>query len=532
MPPAAPSSDQRSRLDRAASLPDLFRRVAGAYGALPAVRAGDRTVTYAELDRLSDRLAARLVDGGVRPGDRVGLLVERSAELPISVLGALKAGAAYVPLDPSYPAPRLRYLVDDAGIGVVVGAAGVLDGLEGVRLHPVETAGDVPPLPVVDVVGTDLAYVIHTSGSTGNPKGCMVSHDCVLAFLRGALSRFDLDEHDRVALFHPFVFDASVWELWAALATGATAVVAPARAAQHLPDFLALMLRESVTFNSQVPTSFRALVEAHDAAGRPALALRYLVLGGEPVELDVVARFLANHPAPSPTVVNVYGPTEATCITTTRTLTPDDLEGRVRSPIGRPLPHLRVDVRDSRLDPVPDGETGELLVAGPGVALGYIGRPDLTAERFVVLDGPDGPDRYYRTGDLARRLSDGSFDYVGRADDQVKVRGVRIELGEVEAALRSSDLVADAAATVVNTALGAQFLVACVVPAASAPVGVPDETGDLLREHMLATVPRFLVPDRFHLVDVLPMTATSKLDRRALQGLARRPRRAGAAPRA
>lgn len=524
MPESPSSPGQDDRLDQAESLPDLFRQVARKYGTLSAVRAGERDLTYDELDRLSDRLASRLVHHGVRSGDRVGLLIERSAHLPIAVLGALKAGAAYIPLDPSYPATRLRYIVEDAGVLVVVGPREDehVDGLEGCQQLTVETDSLVPPLPMISISRSDLAYVIHTSGSTGDPKGCMVSHGSVLAFMRAVLTKFDLDHNDRIALFHPFVFDASVFELWAALATGATAVVAPPGATQHLPDFLNLLLKESVTFNSQVPTSFRALVAAYDDAGRPPLALRYLVLGGEPVELDVVARFLSSHPEPGPTVVNVYGPTEATCISTCRALKPADLDGSIRSPIGWALPHLQVEIRDADLKVLPDGSIGELVVAGAGVAMGYLGRPELTAERFVVLDGPKGRTRYYRTGDLARRLPDGSFEYVGRNDDQVKVRGVRIELGEVEAALRSSDLVADGAATVVHTSIGAQFLVACVVLADRNSLETSPPMSHLLREHMLRTVPRFLVPDRFQFLDALPMTGTFKLDRRALLEIAQK----------
>lgn len=526
MPADEPAADQQARLDQATSLPDLFGRVARVYATLEAVRAGDRSMSYAELERLSDHLASRLVEHGVRPGDRVGLLLDRTAEQPVAVLGVLKAGAAFVPLDLAFPAARSAFLIEDAGIEVVVNAdGGPVAGLSGVRTVAAEAAEAAGPAPRVAVTGTDLAYVIYTSGSTGTPKGCMITHASVLAFLGGVLTRFDLGPDDRIAQFHPFVFDASVWELWAALATGATAVMAPTEATRSLPDFLALLVRESVTFNSQVPTSFRALVEAYDSAGRPPLALRYLVLGGEPVQLDVVERFLRLHPAPGPTVVNVYGPTEATCITTCHVLGPDEVANPVRSPIGTALPHLRAEVRDEALLPVADGRVGELVVAGTGLALGYIGQPDLTAERFVVLDGPSGPDRYYRTGDLVRRLPDGSFDYIGRNDEQIKVRGVRIELGEVEAAVRSSPLVAAAAATVVNTALGGQFLVACVVLTDDARDLRPLDVDDQLREHLLEIVPRFLVPDRFTHLPRLPMTDSQKIDRRALQELAR-PRRA------
>ncbi|MER5570660.1 amino acid adenylation domain-containing protein [Streptomyces goshikiensis] len=522
---AIAADQQRSHLNKAVSLPNLFRQVAAVRGDAPALRDDGRTLSYRELDLVSDQLAAKLVAEGVLPGDRVGILLQRSAEVQISILAVMKAGAAYVPLEPSYPAERLRFLVGDAGLELVIGDAGHLaaSGLTDVRAVAPNIDGDTPPLPHVEPDGSGLAYIIYTSGSTGTPKGCMVTHDNVLELLRGALSVFDLNTQDRITLFHPFIFDASVFEFWLAMASGATSVVVPHPVAQSVPDFLELLRREAVTLISQVPTALRALAHSYEEAGRPQLALRYLLLGGESVELGVISAFLENYQGSPPKVVNVFGPTEATCVATCRVLTRADLDGPVRSPIGTALPHLLVEVRGEGMEPLADGEVGELMIAGPGVAVGYLGRPELTAERFVVIDTPTGPLRYYRTGDLARRLPDGSFEYLGRNDQQVKVRGARVELGEVEAFLRTHGLVKDAAAAVVTTAAGAQFFVACVVLADQAPVR-PEA---LLRQHMLRNVPRFMVPDRYQFVPELPLTASGKLDRRAVQELAgpRRTRR-------
>jgi amino acid adenylation domain-containing protein len=509
----------KPHLDAAVSLPDLFRRVAALRGTAPAVRDEGRTLSYQELDLLSDRLAAKLRQDGIRTGDRVGLILHRSAEIPISILGALKAGAAYVPLDPTYPAERLRYLIEDAGLTVVIGESDRIAsaGLTEVRVVSPDTDGEeLPPLPPIDLDGSELAYILYTSGSTGVPKGCMIAHHSVLELLRSAVSVFDVDGDDRITLFHPYIFDLSVSEFWLAMAVGATSVVVPLKMAQSASDFLELLRREGVTLASQVPTSLRALAYAYEEAARPRLALRYILVGGEAVELDVIAAFLDGYNGVPPTVVNVYGPTEATCYATCHALTRADFEGLVRTPIGKALPHLVVEVRDEAMQLVPDGEVGELVIAGPAVAVGYLGRPELTAERFVVLDTPAGPLRYYRTGDLARRLPDGSFEYLGRNDQQVKVRGVRVELGEVEAFLRAHDLVKDAAATVVTTAAGAQFLVACVVPAEE----TEEKPQALLRRHMLDSVPAHMVPDRYRIVPELPLTASGKVDRRALQELA------------
>lgn len=520
---AMTAAEQRSLLDTAISLPALFRAVAAARGAAPALRDGERTLSYRELDDLTDRIAARLAAEGVRPGDRVGILLPRSAETQISILAVLKAGAAYVPLDPSYPAERLRFLVRDAEIRVVVGDAGrcAAGGLKDVRVLAPEAEETIPPAPPVPLDGSELAYVIYTSGSTGTPKGCMVQHTSVLDLVRGVMSVVDLDTEDRVALFLPFIFDGSVLQFWLSLAAGATAVVVPARVAQSMPDFLDLLRREAVTLVIQVPTTLRALAHAHEEAGWPPLALRYVLVGGESVELDVVSAFLARCPGTPPEVVNIYGPTEAACVATCRVLTREDFDGPVPSPIGTALPHLLVEVRGEAMEPVPDGEVGELVIAGSGVAVGYLGRPELTAERFVVLDTPRGPVRYYRTGDLARRLPDGSFAYLGRNDQQVKVRGIRVELGEVETYLRAHPMVREAAATVVDTQAGAQFLTACVVLADPAP----EKPEALLRQHMLASLPPFMAPDRYQFVPELPSTDSGKLDRRAVHDMAT-PRRA------
>ncbi|MFJ8155132.1 amino acid adenylation domain-containing protein [Streptomyces sp. NPDC094468] len=523
---AVTAIQQQLSLDEATSLPDLFRRVVAGRGDAPALRDSGQTLSYHDLDLVSDRLAARLVMEGVRPGDHVGLLLHRSVDIPISILATLKAGAAYVPLDPTYPAERLRYVVHDAGIGVVIGGAEDIDsaGLTDIRAVSPHTDGeDVAPLPPVDLDGSELAYILYTSGSTGAPKGCMISHSSVLALLRSALTVFDVGTEDRFTLFHPFTFDLSVSEFWLSMAVGAMSVVVPFRMAQSASDLLALLHRESVTVACQVPSSLRALAYAYEEADRPELSLRYVTFGGESAELDVVSGFLKAYRGTAPNMVNLYGPTEATCFATCRVLTQADLDGPVRSPIGTALPHLIVEVRGEGMELLPDGEAGELVIAGPGLAVGYLGRPELTAERFVVLDTPTGPLRYYRTGDLVRRLPDGSFEYLGRNDQQVKVRGVRVELGEVEAFLRAHELVKDAAAAVVTTAAGAKFLAACVVLADRAP----EKPEALLRQHMLESVPPFMVPDRYRFVLELPLTSSGKLDRRAVEDMAtpRRTRR-------
>ncbi|MGW6917088.1 amino acid adenylation domain-containing protein [Kitasatospora sp. NPDC054939] len=503
------------------SLPELFARVAVVRGDAPAVAGGGRESGYTEIDRLSDAVAARLTAAGLGRGALVGVLLERSHRAPAWILGVLKAGAAYVPLDPSYPAERLRFMAEDAGLAALVGAPdrAAACGLDTVPVVDPDAAGLVPG-PAPEPPGPDdPAYVIYTSGSTGLPKGCVVTHGNVLELLRATLPLFAFDAGDRWTLFHSASFDFSVWELWGAWATGAAAVPVPADTAQAPEDFLRLLVDERVTVLNQVPSAFRYLAREYTDSGAPATALRYVVFGGESVDLDVVRGFLDAAPGPAPVMVNMYGITEITVHATHLVLTPEQLAGDTSSPIGRPLPHLSIDLLDDAQQPVADGEAGEMWVSGTGVATGYLNRPELTADRFRTVDGR----RSYRTGDLARRLPDGRLAYLGRNDQQVKLRGHRVELGEVEAGLRAAAQVGDAAALVTRDGSGNDLLTALVVPAAPGALDVP-----ALRRHARTTMPAQLVPNRFHGVDALPFTASGKLDRRALAGLAAE----AAAPRA
>ncbi|MFI6067032.1 amino acid adenylation domain-containing protein [Micromonospora sp. NPDC051227] len=500
-------------LRRASSLADLVSAVSGRRPAADAVTQGTCWLTYAELDAASDRLAARLMAKGVGRGQYVGLLAERDVATPLGILGILKTGAAYVPLDPSYPSARLRFIADDVGMTVLVGDA---DRAKGLGLGDLEVVapwqgreGGLADRP--EVAADDPAYVIYTSGSTGPPKGCVVSHGSVLELLGHALPLFDVGPTDRWALFHSASFDVSVWELWSAFATGATAVVVPSVTAQSPEELVEFLVRERITILNQVPTVFRYLAFAHTDAGRPALRLRYLVFAGESVDLEVIRQFVSALESP-PTVVNMYGITEATVHSTFKVLGTAVLAGQVCQPIGRPLPHTVIELRDVAGDLVPAGEVGEIFVSGTGLALGYLNRPGLTAERFVRCETPTGALRCYRSGDLARLLPDGELEYLGRTDRQVKLRGFRIELGEVEAVFRSNDRVRDVAVDVVTGKAGDRFLMAWVVPVADAPPSLVPE----LRSYAGRLVPSHLVPARFRIVPKLPTTASGKLDRAAL----------------
>jgi len=476
------------------SLPEWLLETCARQPRRPAVVCGAQSLTYAELVAEARALAAELVRRGVEPGELVGLRVTRSLDVPVAIVGIMLAGAAYVPLDPQYPAERLRLITEEAGITRVVG-----DDVPA-RGHP------DAPAAVLPVVGpADRAYVIYTSGSTGRPKGCVITHANVLSLLEAALPLFDVGPADRWSLFHSINFDVSVWELWGPLVTGGTAVIVDPDAAYDPELLLELLIAHRVTVLLQVPAIFRLLAEAHAEAGRPAHSLRYVIFAGEAVDLGTAAAFVAGRPGDL-RLINMYGPTETTVYATFKLLDEAALHGSNRSPIGRPLPHLAITVRDDDGAEVPEGGVGEMWVSGAGVSSGYLGRDDLTAERFVTVGGV----RSYRTGDLARRLPGGELEFLGRLDRQVKVRGFRIELGEIETVLRRCTGVRDAAVEVATGDDVGDFLVAYVVPDAGGfdAARTRAECGRSLPPHML--------PSAYEVLTAIPLTPSGKVDRAGL----------------
>lgn len=518
-----PGTSIQLAVARARTLPEAFQAVAASSGGRIALTGEGRSLTYAELDLASDHIAAQVLAHGPRRGECAGILIDRSLYTPAGILGLMKAGCAYVPLDPVYPQASLRHIAADAGIRIVVGssAQALTAGLGHLDVVPLDaglispaSGGSAPRL--TDSAGAAApAYVIYTSGTTGPPKGCVVTHGNVLALMRNTLPLFDFSPEDRWPLLHSCSFDFSVWELWGALLTGATAVCVPHEVARAPEDLLGLVIRERITVLNQVPSVFRAFSRIHAAAGDPHLPLRYVVFGGEGVDLDVVADFAGRTAPASPVLVNMYGITETTVHASVKILGDDDYHGLVASPIGVPLPHVTISILDERGRPVPGCEPGEMWIGGDGVAAGYLNRPELTAARFITLASPDGPRRCYRSGDLAKRSASGALEYLGRNDRQFKVRGFRIEPGEIEAALRKHDLVRDVAVITAERASGAA-LVACVV---SSRVVAEADLSAVLRTHARSLLPAHMAPARYRLVSELPLTASGKLDRDELRGL-------------
>jgi amino acid adenylation domain-containing protein len=483
-----------------------------------AVIAEDGELTYAELDSTADQFAAAMRANGVRDGDVVAIAGRRSARTAAAMLGVLRVGAAYLPLDPEHPVARIQYAIRDCGVsilGCVNEADSELASTLGVK--PVEAAREVGAEGIAvaaDVCPADRAYVIYTSGSTGRPKGVAVTHGNLVGMLSGCREKAGVTSRDVFSLAHSFAFDFSVWELWGALSSGARTIIL-SRDVVRAPRLLLDSLSEHfVTVLSQTPTAFRALAhEADDMDVHPAaLALRCVILGGEALRGSDLNSWIARFGDERPELINMYGITETTVHVTHRKMRAADLEQPATSPIGSPLPGYRVDVLGADGLPVEEGDIGEAYVGGAGIAAGYLGRPGLTAERFLPDPAVPGG-RRYRSGDLVR-LGPTGVEYVGRADRQVKVRGFRVELGETEAAIQGVPGVRAAVADVVRADGGESQLVAYVQHDAAA--WDPRD----LRRILARSLPEYLQPNRFIRVDEIPRTGNGKVDTLALAEIA------------
>ncbi|MEH0396123.1 amino acid adenylation domain-containing protein [Streptomyces sp. NPDC052503] len=494
----------------------LFEEVVNRFPHRVAITAGDQELRYGELDRRANAVARRLRESGATGEAPVALLLPRGAELAVGLLGVLKAGAAYVPLDPEHPGERITWTLKDTGASHVVTVPGFADLLAGSNALPVlvgeDAKAEAPTVRGGPPRSEDLAYVIHTSGSTGLPKGVEVEHRHVVRLFDVTHPWFGFDEHDVWALFHSMAFDFSVWEFWGALLFGGRLVVVP-RSVARSPRALHELLRvQGVTVLNQTASAFARLAAADEGAERPLTELRVVVFGGERLDVGLLRGWIARHGDAHPRLVNMYGITEATVHASHRPVTTADLDAPEVSPIGVPLPDLVFHVLDEDGSPVADGVAGELYLSGAGVARGYLGRPELTKERFVELADPkEGFCRAYRTGDRVLALPDGDHVYLGRTDDQVKIRGHRVEPGEVEAVLLRAPEVS--AAVVLAHSYGEDDvrLIAHVVSADNPSVLAPrlgELASRLLPEHMR--------PSAYFVRTELPLTPNGKVDKARL----------------
>lgn len=509
------SHGARIRYDRERSVHEVVREHARANPSATAILFGDRSISYGELDRLSDALAGYLVRQGIEKGDVVGLLVPRALDTVVAKLGILKAGGAYLPIDPTFPADHLAYVIGECAPKVVF-----VDGASGINMPALPDVGsrlvDLPQLlaqldldesvelPVVS--GGDAAYVMYTSGSTGRPKGVAIPHRGITRLVLDQ-NYIDLDRSDVVLHTATISFDAATFEVWGALVNGALLVGMP-RTSFSLTDLCDVMRDNGVTV-ALLTTGLFNLFCDHASAGLPSL--RHALFGGEAGSAGHVRRFQAAYPGCR--LTNAYGPTECTVIATAFTVPQGFQEPEL--PIGKAISNTGVMVVDDAMKPLPPGVEGQLALAGDGVAIGYINRPDLTAEKFVSVETADGPMRCYLTGDLATIGEDGTLFFKGRRDRQIKINGKRIELDEIEAALRRDPRLLDALVTCHEQGPSIKRIVAYLRPRNGADI---DNAGFVpaVMERLRSALPAYMIPSAALVLREFPLTKAGKVDRAKL----------------
>ncbi len=507
---AAPAAgDDILRTDmvpQASGVDAVFAAHARARPSAPALRFGERAVTYGELEQASSHVAARLRALGVSRGDRVALLAERAPETIIAMLGVLKAGAAYVPFDPTYGEERLAFMAADCTPAAIVAQSenppAALSSHKVVKLTDLlsdQAGAALHAAPSQNDRSEDAAYVMYTSGTTGRPKGVIVPHRAILHLVRD--QQYFTFSRDEVFLhLTTLSFDPSTLEIWGALLNGGQVAIVPQHGHHSLDDIVAAIKAHRPTSTCLTPGIFHLLVDHKLADLEP---LRQVMSGGEVLSPSHVRKAIAAYPKMR--VVNAYGPTECTTLITYYSATGGTNWGDGPVPIGAPLAHTVIEVLDDALNPVPDGEMGQLCAGGDGLAVGYLGRPELTAEKFVVRNGV----RLYLTGDLVRRRPDGLLDFIGRADTQVKIDGKRIELGEIESCLREDARIADAVVVADATGRGKRLI------AYLKWAGPAGDVTDVLTA-LTSKLPAHMVPSLALVVDDIPLTPNGKVDRARL----------------
>lgn len=505
-----------------ATLQELFEAQVARTPDATAVSFDGQKLTYGELNHRANQLAWRLQHlCGAGPEMLVAICLERSLDMITALLGVLKAGGAYVPVDPASPPERVAWILEDTRASLLITEEHLLDSLPSCSAMRVCLAAERESLalerddtPPCEATAHNLAYVIYTSGSTGKPKGTPVTHHNVTRLFSATDHWFSFSSEDVWTLFHSYAFDFSVWEMWGALLHGGRLVIVSHQISRSPSDFLELLVKEQVTVLNQTPSAFRLLAQSEQATGTTSdLSLRFIIFGGEALELQSLKGWFERHGDSEPRLVNMYGITETTVHVTFRPLSKADAESPDGSVVGVPIQDLQVYILDRRMRPVPVGVAGEMYVGGEGLARGYLNQPGLTAERFVPhpFNARSGS-RLYRSGDLARYQPNGDIEYLGRIDQQVKIRGHRVELGEIETVLNSHEAVRECVVTARDdVTFGAKRLVAYVVGEEGHALG----SSEILR-WLRDKLPEYMTPSSIVLLDALPLTGNGKLDRRAL----------------
>ncbi|MGP9039172.1 non-ribosomal peptide synthetase [Bacillus stercoris] len=500
---------QYAAYPRNENIVSLFEKKAAEHPEHLAVVCGDSQLTYRELNEKAERTAALLIKRGVSAGDIVGLMLDRSPDMIIGVLSILKAGGAYLPIDPEYPQERISFMLNDSGTEILLTERSQNKPADynGHILYIDEGENDSIPADLnIQILTDQPAYVIYTSGTTGQPKGVIVEHRNVISLLKHQNQPFEFGHEDIWTFSHSYCFDFSVWEMFGALLNGSTLVVVSKETARDPQAFRLLLKKERVTVLNQTPTAFYGLMH-EDQNHSDRLTIRYVIFGGEALQPGMLQSW--NEKYPHTDLINMYGITETTVHVTFKKLSAADI-AKNKSNIGRPLSTLQAYVMDAHMNLLPIGVPGELYIGGEGVARGYLNRDELTADRFVPNPYLPG-DRLYRTGDLAKRLSNGELEYLGRIDHQVKVRGHRIELGEIQAALLQLPMIKETAVVTRADEQGQTAIYAYMVIKDQQIANISD-----IRASLKTMLPDFMLPARLIQIDSIPLTANGKLDQKAL----------------
>jgi amino acid adenylation domain-containing protein/non-ribosomal peptide synthase protein (TIGR01720 family) len=506
--------------NRSITIREIFAETVSKYAERIALTFDGESFTYEELDRRSNRIARYLHSSGIGAEKRVVICCDRSPELIIAMLGVVKAGGVYVPLDPGYPSDRIEFTISDCKAELILTTTAIssqlpdftpkicLDAEDALLLHE-----STAPLTVEPLDPDTGAYIIYTSGSTGKPKGVLVTQHNVTRLFRSTQHWFEFNEQDVWTFFHSFAFDFSVWEIWGALLYGGRLVIVPYCISRDPQSFLKLIQDEKVTVLNQTPSAFAQLLAAESSIATVSLSLRYIIFGGEALNLPSLRPWFERHGENQTRLVNMYGITETTVHVTYRPISKKDIENSSSSLIGQPIPDLRLYVVDPDGNLLPPGVIGEIYIGGAGVARGYLNRPELTAEKFVQDNfSVDSSSRLYRSGDLGRFLPNGDLEYLGRIDYQVKIRGFRIEIGEIETAISQFPEVQETIVLVYSDAeTNQKRLIAYVV---CTPEKQP--TIEMLRNHLQQRLPDYMIPSQIVYLERFPLTPNGKIDRKAL----------------
>lgn len=509
----------------ATTLHAVFARVSQQFPHNIAVTDGQTQLTYRDLNERAEKLAISLLNIGVKRDQLVGLCLECTCDLIIGILGILKAGGAYVPLDPAHPQERRKQIAQLSTMDIVVADDATAPNFEDRTVVNITAAVSVSSTLIERESGDDetsLAYVIFTSGSSGQPKGVMVEHRNIVHLFTATHDKFGFNANDVWCKFHSVAFDFSAWEIWGALLFGGSLVLVSNQTARDPQDFHDLLTREKVTVLNQTPSSFRNLITVDTTRPCDELSLRYVILGGERLDALALTPWIARHGLDSPRLINMYGITETTVHTTLKFLEPSDLMTQEFSPIGMPIPGMKIEIVDTNGQTVPRGQVGFIYVQGPGLARGYLGRSDFTHERFKYrTDRLGNWGRWYNSGDIGAEIGLDTYAYISRADCQVKVRGYRIEPSEIEACLMHHAEVQDAKVIAVNFGENDPRLVAYVVLGAVAGSRAHKTLPSELHAAAVKALPSYMVPSAYIAVDRIPTTVNGKQDNDALVTLLR-----------